>query len=406
MASVKVVLYKWKTLKNGEHPVMIRVIKDRIDKYISLGISCSEDLWDEKTNRPKKKHPLYREKLILIDKKLLEANKLILNNENEDTEYTASELIGKIWTKKKYGSVTVFQFFDSIIDQLKISGRIGYSKVFKNTKTSLFTFRGGKDFHFNDINTAFILKYEESFLSRGVKPNSIFVFMRTLKTLINYAKKNDIVKKDYDPFKDYSFAKFRHIKTRKRALDKLDIKKIEEVKLEPESSIFHAKNYFLFSFYCRGLNFIDLANLKWSSLKGDRLNYTRKKTKEYFNIALLGPAKDILKYYKELYYDGPDSYIFPILNEKHKTPASIDNRIHKVLKQTNADLKTIAERVGITDKLTTYVARHSYATILKKSGVPTAVISEALGHESEKITQVYLDSFENEILDKASELIL
>jgi integrase len=385
---------------------MLRIIQDRKPHYKKVGASCHPDLWDEETNLPKKKHPLFREIQIKIDKKRLEANKLVLDLENDDKDLSASEITGKLGKATKYNKVTVFQYFDILIDRLKKSERIGYSKVFKNTKTSLFTFRGGKDLQFSEITSSFLMNYEESFLSRGVKPNSIFVFMRTLKTLINYAKKNDIIKSDYDPFKDFSFAKYRHIKTRKRALDRSEIKKIEKLKLEPESSSFHAKNYFLFSFYCRGLNFIDMAHLKWSSLKGDRLNYTRKKTKEYFNIALLDPAKDILKYYKDLYYDGIESYIFPILNEKHKSPATIDNRIHKVLKQTNSDLKIIAEKVGITDNLTTYVARHSYATILKKKGVPTAVISEALGHESEKITKVYLDSFENEILDKASELIL
>jgi integrase len=121
---------------------------------------------------------------------------------------------------------------------------------------------------------------------------------------------------------------------------------------------------------------------------------------------LLDPAIEILKYYNNIYYNGEESYLFPILDESHDTPTKIDNRIHKLLRKTNKDLKIIGEKANIKGKLTTYVARHSFATILKYGGISTAIISEALGHESEKITQVYLDSFENNVLDEATKVIL
>jgi integrase len=118
------------------------------------------------------------------------------------------------------------------------------------------------------------------------------------------------------------------------------------------------------------------------------------------------PAIDILKYYKKTYYDGEDSYVFPILNSTHKTAKSIDYRIDRMLKIVNKDLKEIATLAKIDEILTTYVARHSYATIMKRSGVSTSIISEALGHESEKTTQIYLDTFESKVLDEASMAIL
>ena len=161
----------------------------------------------------------------------------------------------------------------------------------------------------------------------------------------------------------------------------------------------------MFSYLTRGTNFTDIAFLTWKSIsKDNRMKYTRKKTGQSFDMGLLDEAFEIIQYYKDIYYSGNDKdYIFPILNrEIHVTPTQIDNRIEKVLKQTNRDLKSIAKEIGIDEKITTYVARHSFATILKNEGQGTAVISELLGHESERTTQIYLDSFGNKILDEAT----
>lgn len=405
MSSVKVVLYTSKTLKNNEHPIMLRVIKDRKIKYLSIGASCNKKLWDEENNLPKKKHPLYTELLILIDKKRLDANKLLLGLKADDKDYSAEEVKSKLkinTTVKK----TVFTYFDEIVDRLEKSDRIGYANIFKSTKNSIVKFRKEKDLEFTDITTSFLIKYDEDFLLRGVTLNSVFVFMRTFKTLINYARKENIVRNDFDPFKEFDFRKYRRVKTKKRAISKDEIQSISKLKLEPETSLFHAKNYFMFSFYNRGINFIDMAFLKWENIKDDRLTYRRRKTKEQFTIGMLDPALQIIKHYRKIYYDGEDSYVFPILNASHVSAKSIDNRIDKVLKMVNSDLSIIAGKADIKEKLTTYVARHSYATIMKRSGVSTAIISESLGHDSEKTTQIYLDSFENAVLDEANKAIL
>ena len=113
-----------------------------------------------------------------------------------------------------------------------------------------------------------------------------------------------------------------------------------------------------------------------------------------------------MEYYKGLYYENDQSYIFPILSHSYKTPQSINNRLHKMLGVVNGELKNIAIQVDIKENLTTYVARHSFATVLKRSGVSTSEISEAMGHDSEKTTQIYLDTFENNVLDKACEALL
>jgi integrase len=404
MASIKVVLFTSKTLSNGEHPVLLRVIQNRKVSYISIGASSTKSLWDEQNNLPKKKHPLYKQLLVLIDAKRIEANKLQIELETDNIDLSAKEIKRKL--KRTTNNKSVLKYFNETIEHLEKSNRIGYANIFQTTKNSIINFCKTEELEFNDITSNFLMKYEEDCLKRGVSLNAIFVYMRTFKTLINNARKENIVKETFNPFKEINFTKYTRIKTKKRAITKEQIKKIAALKLEAETSLFHAKNYFLFSFYNRGINFIDMAFLKWEDIKNDRLTYTRRKTKEQFTIGMLAPAIDILNYYKEKYYDGEDSYVFPILNSTHKTAKSIDYRIDRMLKIVNKDLKEIATLAEIDEKLTTYVARHSFATIMKRSGVSTAIISEALGHESEKTTQIYLDTFESKVLDEASMAIL
>lgn len=403
-ASIKVVLYTSKTLSNGEHPIMLRVTKDRKLKYIGLGYSCSKALWNDSENQPKRKHPHFKELNILIDKKKIEANKLLLEFDTEENGYSASEVKKKL--VKSTSNKSVSEYFDEVIERLEKSNRIGYANIFKSTKNSITTFTDGNELLFNEITPHFINKYEADCLSRGVKPNSIFVYMRTFKTLINYARNEGVVRNEYDPFKEINFTKFRKIKTVKRAISKEQIKAIANLKFEPNSSLFHAQNYFLFSYYNRGINFIDMAYLKWEAITDNKLTYTRSKTKENFNIGMLEPAIEILKYYKKNFPHSENDYVFPILDHTHVTAKSKDYRIDKVLKQVNGDLKIIGQTANIKEKLTTYVARHSYATIMKNSGVSIGIISEAMGHSSEKTTQIYLESFENRILDEASKAIL
>jgi integrase len=179
------------------------------------------------------------------------------------------------------------------------------------------------------------------------------------------------------------------------------------LELDPVSALAETRQYFLFSYYGQGINFIDIAQLQWKSLVQDRIVYTRSKTGKIIQFKVLPPVQAIIEQYKAFTGSHPENYIFPILNRlKHVTAVQIDNRVTKVLKRVNNELKEMARLAQIDANLTTYVARHTYAMVLKKSNIPTAVISEALGHQTESITQVYLKSFENEVIDLANECLL
>ena len=161
-----------------------------------------------------------------------------------------------------------------------------------------------------------------------------------------------------------------------------------------------AIDLFTFSYLTAGINFIDIALLKKENIIDNRIVYCRHKTKKQIIVPLQSEAIEMIEKYK-----GTD-YLFPILSTFHETEVQIANRLHKVLSKVNRHLKEIGEKLKLPIPLTTYVARHSFATVLKRSGVSTSIISESLGHSSERITQVYLDSFGNEQMSKAMKNLL
>lgn len=404
MASTKLILRTAKTLKNGEHPIVLRIIKDRRTKFIFTGYSCSSELWDFKENKPKKKHPNRLELELFLDKKKAEAQKIVLDLENENLNYTPESFkqVYKISTKK----ITVFAFFEEVIQNLIKQNKVGNANMYKDCKRSLIKFRNNLDFYFSDIKVSFLLRYERHLVERGVSGNSISVYMRTIRSAFNKAIAEKYIKRDTYPFEEYKISKL-DTGTQKRALSKLQMQEIINLEILEWNSIMNAKNYFLFSYYCRGINFTDIALLTWKDINSNRLTYVRAKTGKSYNMELLQPAKDILDLYQPFTGEKNDNYIFPILKKStHITAVQKDYRITKVLKQVNTDLKKIANLAKIDIVLTTYVARHSYATVLKKQGVSTSIISEALGHDNEKTTQIYLDTFENSVLDDASRGLL
>lgn len=404
MASIKVILRTKKTLSNGEHPIVVRIIKDRKARFIFTKQSCHPDLWDFKENKPKKKHPNKVALELFIEKQKVEAQKIILNHNQEGSNFTSESF--KMEFKASSKKITFFTFLDRVITDLEKQGKIGNANIYKDCRRSLKKFRNNQDLHFTDIDVRFLNRYEQNFFERGIKPNTVSVYMRTIRSLFNKAISEKYVKRDIYPFHDYKVSKLL-TETPKRALTKEQIDKIINLKIEDWTILLDAKNYFLFSYYNRGMNITDIAYLKWENVNDERLNYIRAKTGKSYNIGLLEPAKKILEFYKPYMNGRKTNYVFPILDqEKHKTPQQIANRVKKMTKLVNRNLKVIAEMTNLDFHLTTYVARHSYATILKRKGISTSKISESLGHTNEKITQIYLDSFENDVLDEVNTALL
>jgi site-specific recombinase XerD len=257
---------------------------------------------------------------------------------------------------------------------------------------------GGKDISFQQINYEFLKKLETEHLAEGHSLNSLSVYLRTVRAIYNRAINQNVAKREWYPFSRYSI---RSTKTQKRAITKNDIKKIEEYKTKPGTQDFHARNYFMFSFYMIGMNFTDMAYLTPANIVNNRLEYKRKKTGKFYSLALFDKPLKILKYY--LKGKKKDDYIFPIIERSEPELIRLD--IQNKLRTFNKYVGIVAAELEIQGNITSYVARHSWASIGKFLNVPIQVISEGLGHDSIQTTQIYLDSFEANVIDDATKLI-
>lgn len=394
MASATIQLYKHKKKSDGSHPVVLQLIKDRRKKLIFIGHYVLPSHWDDEKNVPTSRHSNSARLKNIIRGKLIDAEKVIMDFEEKKKPFTVEDIVEKLNATEK--SDMFFAYGEKTVRKLEELNQIGNSKIYDSTLSIFKEFRSDKDISLKHIDRKLLEAFREFLIKRGCKINTISVYLRTLRAIYNRAVKEEAVSDILYPFKDI---KIPSEKTKKRAIRKEDIDKIISLDLSAKNDLNYARDLFLFSFYLRGISFVDIAFLKVKDIVGDRINYTRRKTGQKFSIKITEKAWDIIKKYNNL--SDPGSYVFPIL--KREDNEFLDYR--NAIRLLNKKLKKISKQAELPEPISTYTARHSWATIAKRSGIPTAVISEGLGHDSEETTQIYLDSFENDVLDRANELI-
>ena len=397
---VSILCYKSKTLANGAHPLMIRLCKDGKKKYVSLGVAVLPQFWDFEKNKPKRNYP----NKILIDKliasKMAEYNALVVDMMAERKEYTPRSLAQAV--EQKTQGQTVAEMYDKLFAEMKKTNRLGNLAVYKYSFNSLMNYTRNKlDIPFRDIDCLWLKRYEEWLHARGCKDTTISQLFRTLRSVFNKAIEQEVIKQNVYPFNRFKVNKF-DVHTVKRAISKEEVQKI--LALDLSDSCFYrvlARDLFLFSYFGAGINFSDIALLRFNDLRDGRVCYVRKKTGKSIGFPLNDISTKIVEKYTRPFGNDND-YIFPILDAGiHKTEQQKRDRIRKTLKKVNRELKVLGEMIGLEVPLTTYVAHHTYATVLKRSGVSVALISESLGHSDLSTTQIYLDSFENSQIDAA-----
>jgi len=411
MAVVKLYFDKRRAKKDGSFPLKLKLFHLEHAVYISLGRFFKANQWNEKDNKVRASFPNSGMVNASIRKALSNATTLIAENEDEILDLNIEEL-KELITKKLYGdnpksmmgSTFFFKYAEEQIDRLRIANRIGTADSYKQTLTSFQKFLNHKDIPLSKINLKFILDYEAECKGNGMKVNSIGVYLRTLRAIVNRAINDGILNRNNYPFNSYSI---KSEKTAKRAISKEDIQKIINLEVESCTRLWNSLNYFVFMFYLRGMNFIDLAYLKFENLKEGRVEYRRIKTGKLYSIKLTEKAQLIIDHYINGRKYLESDYVFPIL------PTDLRNDLEKERtkfkdkrKYFNKDLKKIAKLCGIEANLTTYVTRHTWASLAKFAGVAPAIIGESLGHSDLKTTQTYLANFENEELDNANDLIV
>lgn len=399
-ATVNVLCYRSKTLSNGEHPLMICVCKSGKRKYVSLGISVSPQFWDFEKNKPRRNCPNREQIVKVINEQEQRYSEQILEYTTELREYSPATLIESVTPIRK--AKTVGGLFDEYIAHLNREDRLGYALSVQQVRNSLCKFKGHLDIYFSDIDVNWLKAYESWLRCCKLEDNTIGIRFRTLRAVYNLAITEGLVKADLYPFKKFKVSKL-HKETAKRAITKEEVKRL--VGYDVSNARLYkrlAVDMFTFSYLMGGINFTDMAFLTDKNIEGERLVYVRQKTKKLIMLPLQEKAIAILNRYRS----PQRKYIFPILDNRERTPRQIRNRIYDVLDSVNEYLAAIGKELGIDLKISSYVARHSYATVLKRSGVSTSVISESLGHSSERVTQAYLDSFENKQLDDAMKNLL
>ncbi len=394
--TIKVLCYKSKTLSNGEHPLMLCVCKDNKRKYLSLGISVSAEHWDFKSNLPNDKCPNRERIIILINEKVNEIQRVALDKKIAGRDFSASTLIESAKPSEK-SKRTVGDYFLTYIENLKTENRLRYAGMYEISYSSFIKFAKHLDIPFSDIDVGWLKRYEAWGKAQNLSVSTISTRLRHLRAVFNLALLEHAIKSDCYPFHNYKVSKLNKV----TALSKDDIRRIIEYEGKSQMECL-AIDIFTFSYLCAGINFIDMAKLKYSNIQENQLVYNREKTKKLIITPLQERAKQII----EKYNDGKSAFVFPILSNFHKSEVQIANRLHKILAKLNKHLKEIGYKLNLPITLTTYVARHSFATVLKRAGVSTSIISESLGHSSEKITQVYLDSFDKEQMNTAMQALL
>jgi integrase/recombinase XerD len=399
--TTKFVLRTNKTLPNGEHPIMLRITEDRKSTFVSTKKYSSVKDWDVSAQTTNKSHPHQKSINALLSNINLKITFYFSNLTEERTPRI--EAIKEIVERqtgaiKKTPTVKLLAFFQQEIDRLKSTGRLGYASVFTCTLQNLKKFTSDTDFDFQDIDVNFIRRFEDFLIQRNIAVTTRSIDFRTFRTLWRNAIKEKNCPENHYPFKDFPFSKYNNPKTRKRAITSEQFQAIAKLKLEDDKLV-NSRNYFLFSYYCRGLNFTDLASLKWTNIIDGFLNYVRAKTKEEFNFKIHPEALKILEHYQNLEGNSDAGFVFPILYKRHATLSSQRDRKIKILKRVNQDLKIISKEAKIEKNVTTYVARHTYATTLHKNGISIEEIGKSLGHDDTKTTEIYLDEIDDPLFD-------
>nr|WKN34384.1 site-specific integrase [Tunicatimonas sp. TK19036] len=405
--NIKLLLDTRRARKDGSYPLVMRVIHDRKSINISLGYSLQSKDWDAKNERLKRTSQVVENTTRfnnMLHKKRTKAYDTIakLDDEKKLTHLTMSELKAQLIENKTTSKPTVFQFIEEHITQLKKARKAGNADVYGQVLKRLRIFNNGKDLKFEALNYAFLTRFENWHFSNGSSVGSLSVYMRTIRAAYNKAIKSKIVASSYYPFNDYKIKSQTPIR---RSLTEIEFKSLRDIALEQGSPLAHARNMFMASFFMRGMNWMDMALLKFSNIHGnfERIHYVRQKTGKPFSIKVSPALKTILFLYLP---DNPksDDFIFPIV-KREDLPERYPDIIRDRRKRLNKRLKEIAALCEITP-FTIYTARHTYATTGKRKGVPTAVIQESMGHATEEITQTYLDSFENSVIDEYDEIIM
>lgn len=401
MATTQIILDKRRINKKGTYPIRLRVYFKGRRKFYSTGIDLTEATFENIFNNEKKqgKELQFNANERKEIKKKLNAFQVKADGIIEKISPFTFDAFERAFFANRAVYSDVYTAFDTYINNLMDSGRIGTARSYTTAMKSLQSFR--KKLQFAEINKSLLLRYERWMRSNGKSDTTIGIYIRSLRAVYNAQDINPTLYPFGERSNQYSIPQSRNIK---KALKATEIAQIFNAELEGAMSKY--RDYWIFLFLANGMNVADMCNLKRSDIDGDKITFIREKTKnttkdttrtqihitpEMWNIINKYGTKSINK----------DAYLFPFLEhsmtdeEKYKRVRTVNRTINKYMNRLGRELK-------LSVPLSTIVARHSFATTLKRAEVKTEVISEMMMHTSLNTTRNYLDSFESDVIEKAS----
>lgn len=388
------------TKLDKEGVLYYQLIHERRVKYLKTHYRIVGNEWDDNkgcimliSNDSLRKHQL--ESIVrCIQWDIQRLEKIIREYDEKGNTYSL-EHIADAYTKLCLKH-SLFIYMEELVVQYRSYGQIRTSETYLTTLNSFKRFRMNVDVVLEEINSELLLSYEYYLKVKGVSPNTISFYMHRLRAVYNRAVEQGLIEQRF-PFKK---VKTTIEKTAKRAIPIKYIRKLKSLDLRHSPSLAFARDMFLFSFYTRGMSFIDIAYLHKKDLRNNVLTYRRKKTGQKLHIHWEMCMQEIV----DLYHADDDmQFMFSIIDNPQK---DYRRQYQNALTRINRNLKKLGEEIGLDVPLTMYVARHSWATTAHYEGVPLAVISEGMGHDNEKTTQVYLASIENSVVDEANRKII
>lgn len=399
MATIKL-KFRPSSVLGGMGTLYYQLIHKRNVKWISAGFRMYADEWDEeKAELVIKSDSERKAELLQMQSSLkweLEQRKKVMRSmETANSDVSLSELcegFGKIQTQK-----TVFTFMQEQVLKKEKMKRQGSAMAYGNAYRRFKEFREDVDLTFDELTADMIERYEAWLINRRLKQNTIRFYLRTLKAIFGKAI-NEGLLADRSLF---SRVRLSYVKTAKRAITEKELKAIGRLSLPEGSALAFARDIFMFSFYMRGMPFVDIAYLRKADLKNGTLSYCRKKTGQHLTVEWERVQQQIVDRYA--YMTENSQYMLPIINNEDGTEYE---QYRRVQENVNNNLKKIGKMIGLKMPLTAYVARHTWACVARDMNISVAIISEGMGHRSYKTTQVYLNSIDTSRINEANRKII
>lgn len=395
-------------------PLKLRVYFNKKAVFYSLDVNISQEDF-ELSYGAKKPRGEYKELKLALESKLAKANDIA----NKIKPFTFDAFDLRYNGKFKDASDDFIGYYHLKIDQLRKEGREGTADNYLRSLKSITRFalsisraKEIKSIPFTSITPDWLNKYEKWMLKQGNSISTVGIYLRPLRAIFNMGKSEGAVGEDYMPFGRYKY-QIPASKKVKKALDRNDLRQLFEYKPE-EGEKYHmvkARDFWFFSYVCNGMNFRDIAELKWGNIQGNKIVFIREKTRNTTRAnqkPVIVMMNDFVREMITKYGTSPKvktEYVFPII----RTLDSDFNKRNKAKNFTrfvNQHMKRLAEKLGITTEISTYWARHSFTTTAVRNGASLEYMQEALGHQNITTTMSYWAGFDDEARIKVSETLL